>query len=424
MDPEHMRAQLQRVLFDRAGLVVEACERPKAELDESACSLQYPLLVRTESGELQHTLVLGTMLADAHAAVAFERTALAPLTARWRSSGTQAPLPTGVLTGLGLALSVFPLNAALPSLLEATDTTLMTSVLRSELGDEAVTVTAAELVVLRRTRGCVLRYRLESREHPVVYGKVGYTSSTQAAHGALAGLAGSIPARAPEWLMFPRFLGSRDGLELSLWSDVPGARPDLTLDVDVARTVVATAGVAAFVHASPIGAGPARSLGSEVERALAAVHLIEDDTPALAGWLRGILAPAEHTLETVPAQPHGLAHGDLTPSQLLFDGRRVGLLDFDKLCQAEPALDLGRFLAYLRFALTKRGAQSTENLAAGFIESYGDQGGQPAPAARVDAYEICSLVRMAARSWLQLKPARLAVVCAVLESRTTTSPRV
>jgi aminoglycoside phosphotransferase (APT) family kinase protein len=161
-----------------------------------------------------------------------------------------------------------------------------------------------------------------------------------------------------------------------------------------------------------------------VERALAAVHLIEDDTPALAGWLRGILAPAEHTLETVPAQPHGLAHGDLTPSQLLFDGRRVGLLDFDKLCQAEPALDLGRFLAYLRFALTKRGAQSTENLATRFIESYGDQGGQPAPAARVDAYEICSLVRMAARSWLQLKPARLAVVCAVLESRTTTSPRV
>jgi Phosphotransferase enzyme family len=424
MDPEHMRAQLQRVLFDRAGLVVEACERPKAELDESACSLQYPLLVRAESGELQHILVLGTMLADERAAVAFERTALAPLTARWRSSGPQAPVPTGVLEDLGLALSVFPLHAALPSLMEATDTTSMTSVLRSVLDDEVATVTAAELVVLRRTRGCVLRYRLESREHPVVYGKVGYTSSTQAAHAALPALAGSIPARAPEWLMFPRFLGSRDELELSLWSDVPGSRPDLTLDVDVERTVVAAAGVAALLHASPIGAGPARSLGSEVERALAAVRLIDDDTPALAGWLRGILASAVHTLETVPAQPHSLAHGDLTPSQLLFDGRRVGILDFDKLCQAEPALDLGRFLAYLRFALTKRGARSTENLAARFIESYGDQGGQPAPAARVNAYEICSLVRMAARSWLQLKPARLAVVCAVLESRTTTSPRV
>src|ERR1700694_78165 len=84
MDPEHMRAQLQRALFDHSGLLVEACERPKAELDASRCSLQYRLLVRTESGELQHILVLGTMLPEAHAAVDFERTALAPLMARWR----------------------------------------------------------------------------------------------------------------------------------------------------------------------------------------------------------------------------------------------------------------------------------------------------------------------------------------------------
>jgi aminoglycoside phosphotransferase (APT) family kinase protein len=143
----------------------------------------------------------------------------------------------------------------------------------------------------------------------------------------------------------------------------------------------------------------------------------------LAGWLSGSLAAAVHTLESVPAQPHVLAHGDLTPSQLLFDGPRVGILDFDKLCQAEPSLDLGRFLAYLRFALTKHGGRDADGMAARFIEAYGDQGGQPAPAARIDAYEICSLVRMAARSWLQLKPARLAVVCAVLEARSTQSPR-
>ena len=424
MDPEHMRAALQRALFDHSALVVEACERPKAELDASTCSLQYPLLVRTESGELLHILVLGTMLPEAHAAVDFERTTLAPLTARWQPAHAPAPAPTGVIERLGLALSVFPLIAALPSLVDATDTARMTTVLRSVLDDQRVSATAAELVVLRRTRGCVLRYRLESREHPVVYGKVGYASSTQAAHAALATVTSANRSLVPNWLIFPRLLGSRDELELSLLTEVPGSRPDLSIDVDVERTIAAAGGVAATLHAFPVGAVPARTLDSEIERAVAAVQLIEHHTPTLAGWLSGILASAVHTLESVPAQPHVLAHGDLTPSQLLFDGPRVGILDFDKLCQAEPSLDLGRFLAYLRFALTKHGGRDADPIATRFIESYGDQGGQPAPAARIDAYEICSLVRMAARSWLQLKPARLAVVCAVLESRFTQSPRV
>jgi hypothetical protein len=422
MDPERMRAELQRALFDHSGLVVEACERPKAELDAGMCSLQYPLVVRTESGELLHSLVLGTMLPEAHAAIEFERTTLAPLTSRWQHSHTPAPTPTGVIERLGLALSVFPLTAALPSLLDAIDTARMTTLLRSVLDDQRVSVTAAELVVFRRTRGCVLRYRLESREHPVVYGKVGYASSTQTAHAALAALTSTDRSLAPGWLIFPRLLGSRDELELSLLTEVPGSRPNLGNDVDVERTIAAAGGVAAILHAFPVGAVPARTLGSEIERAVAAVQLIDHHTPTLAGWLSGILASAVHTLESVPAQPRVLAHGDLTPSQLLFDGPRVGILDFDKLCQAEPSLDLGRFLAYMRFALAKHGGRDTDGMAARFIEAYSDQGGQPAPAARIDAYEICSLVRMAARSWLQLKPARLAVVCAVLDARSTQSP--
>src|ERR1700680_4784436 len=275
MDPKYMRAQLQRALFDHSGLVVEACERPKAELDASTCSLQYPLLVRTESGELQHILVLGTMLPEAHAAVDFERTALAPLTARWRPSRAPAPAPTGVIEALGLALSVFPLTAALPTLVDATDTARMTSVLRSVLDDDGVSVTAAELVVFRRTRGCVLRYHLESGEHPVVYGKVGYASSTPDAHAALATLTSPTRSLAPGWLMFPRLLGSRDEFELSLLTDIPGSRPDLSIDVDVERTIAAAGGVAAILHAFPVGAVPARSLGSEIERAAAAVHLID-----------------------------------------------------------------------------------------------------------------------------------------------------
>ena len=109
------------------------------------------------------------------------------------------------------------------------------------------------------------------------------------------------------------------------------------------------------------------------------------------------------------------SHGDLTPSQLLFDGPRAGLLDFDKCCSAEAALDLGQFLAYLKFGLSKRGASRIDELPARFLQAYEAAGGTCPPAARIRAYEMAALVRIAARSWLQLKPQRLRVACEVIE---------
>jgi thiamine kinase-like enzyme len=41
------------------------------------------------------------------------------------------------------------------------------------------------------------------------------------------------------------------------------------------------------------------------------------------------------------------AHGSLQPSQLLFQGHHVVVMDFDGFCLADAALDVGYFLAYL-----------------------------------------------------------------------------
>jgi aminoglycoside phosphotransferase (APT) family kinase protein len=43
-----------------------------------------------------------------------------------------------------------------------------------------------------------------------------------------------------------------------------------------------------------------------------------------------------------------LAHGAFRLSQLLFHSHHVFVVDFDGLCLADPALDVGYFLAYLR----------------------------------------------------------------------------
>ena len=71
------------------------------------------------------------------------------------------------------------------------------------------------------------------------------------------------------------------------------------------------------------------------------------------------------------------SHGDFTYTQLIFEGRQCGLVDFDTVCQAEPALDLGQFMAYQRLAIRKDqrpdaplSEAATEQLCGQFLNAY------------------------------------------------------
>ena len=112
-----------------------------------------------------------------------------------------------------------------------------------------------------------------------------------------------------------------------------------------------------------------------------------------------------------------VTHGDFTPSQLLLDGYDVGVVDLDDACRADPARDLGRYVASVALRAAKDGdvaAQQDEAL----LEAYLDA----RPAARRDAtlrdriavHRTVSLVRSATRSCLQLKDHRLAGALALL----------
>jgi len=403
LDPEPMRARLQRLLLDGSGLIAEACARPRAELDGDLCSFQYPLRVRAPLGGHSELLALGVMHPSADAAAAFARSALAPVAARWSPAQAPAPRAMGVLEGLGMAVSIFPVNAALPALVEATDPRRMAEALGARLA-------GVDLVRLRRSGGAVLLYRLEGGGD--LFGKVGYAATGEQAREVLAALAdGARPVACPQ------VLGRCAELDLTLISRVPGRRPDLRSADDLEAALDGAARVAAAVHTSGIAAGPAHTLEDELARAALAVAVIRDDAPELAVRLSEALERAGAAAARIPAQPAVLAHGDLTPSQLLLDGDRVGLVDFDGVCQAEPAFDLGRFLAYLRAALARSADPAGEALGARLLAAHTAWGGPAASRQRVEAWATASVVQMAAHRWGQLKPARLRLACALLEDQ-------
>ena len=121
---------------------------------------------------------------------------------------------------------------------------------------------------------------------------------------------------------------------------------------------------------------------------------------------------------------HATAHGDFSYTQILFSRDRHGLVDFDGVCRAEPALDLGHFLAYLRFAMVKaagveapRFAPLEDELEAVFLDGYRSAGGLSGRAVeeRIHVYETVSLLRLAVHAWQKMKPERLRRILAVLD---------
>src|SRR5205085_5054033 len=134
--------------------------------------------------------------------------------------------------------------------------------------------------------------------------------------------------------------------------------------------------------------------------------LVEGIAPELGDNLEGVLHEIVSAAYSTQALPLQLSHGDFAPSQLLSGPEGSGLVDFDSVGQAEAALDLGHYLAYLRLAAAKArpGDAGLADLLAGlFLTSYMAAGGLDtstgALTSRVQVYECASLFRTTVHAW-------------------------
>src|SRR5437773_2381649 len=240
----------------------------------------------------------------------------------------------------------------------------------------------------------------------------------------------------------PRSFGFIEPLQLTLLEAVPGRPGIAALLKDRARngrgdngaralaaSIEAAARVAAALHGSGLALGPKRGIDDELVELGHALAALQRVSPGLGaefeGWLETLRACA---VASDPGEPC-LSHGGFTPSQLIFSGERCGLVDFDTVCRAEPALDLAQFLAYLRMNARKAGVPAsadgngaTEQLCARFLGAYMIERGygpreRDALRARVHPYEMVSLLRLAFHSWQKFKPARLELAVELIRER-------
>jgi aminoglycoside phosphotransferase (APT) family kinase protein len=370
--------------------------------------------------------------------------------------------------GTGIVVRPFPDDPALPTLPLALDPVSMRQVLGRALsgtaGEHRIGHVSVDVVRYPRRGRCVLRYRLspdvagrpDGLHHPVVFGKV-YADDTAVVAASAARLlrAGLRAVPDAHGLDVPRPLGVVASLRMGLAEAVAG-RPRLPERLKAAcatrvlpgasesdelfAAVVAAARMVAAVHTCAPGRTPlpARDLSGERASTDAELALLEPIWPDVAHRLRqgldhALRAHREYTGRAAPgwAVSRVVAHGDFTPGQVLIDDDgRTALVDVDTLCLAEPALDLGRFLAYLHVAAARRSRTAwplVGDLPALFLASYTDARAATGAAplgtsarrllgARTAMFRALVLARIGASACWQLKDDRLRAVVDVMDA--------
>lgn len=413
LDAERVGEVLQRrVLAD--GFALEACIAGKClYLGEEGCSLRYDLVVRTAAGAREPLLLLGRVLADDEATAAYAAAVVeGPAVAAADRGGVAAVARlVSVLDG-GLVVHPFPIDADLPTLVAAADPAPVVTALRGA-GLPIDRCIAAVGHYGRRHR-CVLRYEVDgaAAAPATVYGKVSADGRGELLEPTLRALGGRR-----DGIEVPVFHAYVADLQLSLVSELAGApalKSALRAGGEAAAGVVADAArVAAALHADGPEVGPVRAMADELQELTGLVALVREVTPTLAATLDDLLGRIATVAAATEPMPLAFSHGDFTPSQLLADATSCGLVDFDGVARAEPALDLGQYAAYLRLAVVKAGGAPAD-LVAAFLAAYA--GGQPSDAlrARVLVYECISLFRTTVHAWQKLKPARAEMAFALL----------
>ena len=322
-----------------------------------------------------------------------------------------------------------------------------------------------DVVHYPRQGRCVLRYRLSlgaggsgELRHPVVFGKVYSDGGAAAAASALRVLAPGPRRPCPDGVRVdvPAAARRRPLTAAGPGGGDPGRPllPDLVkaaCDADGSSPAPDPRGTvrgpqdrgpaAAAIHACaprglrcPSGISPASG-----QRPSGTSRCCEPVWPEAAARLRrvrGTGARARRAPAVRPRRPDGRSRrsSPTATSPRAGAARRLGagagIVDVDTLCVAEPALDLGRFLAYLHVTGIRRSRAAwpvLADLTALFLESYLDAaaplpGTAPAAGARrsflerTAAYRALALARIGASACRQLKDDRLAAVVDVLDA--------
>jgi hypothetical protein len=352
-------------------------------------------------------------------------------TYKWGSDESQIPETTKVIPSLGMRVYRFPNDPTLPSLTKALDSQTVSAALAEALPEfqaSAARILRCDVKLLRfrPERRCTVRLNVWLREkesgaiyNRVLYGKI-YHDLEKAGHvyQQMLSLSSSISAKDGR-ILFATASAFLPDLAMVLQEPMEGVPLDSLISCDteacdprgVAGTVAAASALAAF-HTNGLTAGKPRSINSELARFKKRGARIGQVDPGLGSDIIKLADALSAWLDSLEqwGATTCLVHGDCKPAQFLIKDQQVALLDFDHCGMADPAVDVGTYLATLqqmkvRETIKNRGqpapcASWLPGLKRQFLEAYCSASGYPPEFwHRAAWYEAAALLRKAIRGF-------------------------
>ena len=157
---------------------------------------------------------------------------------------------------------------------------------------------------------------------------------------------GFLPA---ENVLMQRFIPHRRTLKDLLGSSLAAGGAEAL--ADLASVIEQAAHGLAALHRSGVDAARTVTWDDEVAATRELIRRLTAVVPSLAGSAQNLLDAQARVAAAHPAQPPVAAHGSFRPAQVVLDdAHRIGFIDFDGFCMAEPAMDVALFRATLRDA--------------------------------------------------------------------------
>ncbi|MGI8519083.1 MAG: aminoglycoside phosphotransferase family protein, partial [Actinomycetota bacterium] len=122
---------------------------------------------------------------------------------------------------------------------------------------------------------------------------------------------------------------------------------------------------------------------------------VETLFPSTRGAIDNILERAAAVETRLPGEPPVLAHGDYKADHVWVGQRGITLIDFNTCSLADPALDLGKFLADLHWWYSAGGEEQLGSVQRSFLEGYGQI--EPGRLLRARLYEVLILTKITVR---------------------------
>jgi hypothetical protein len=162
--------------------------------------------------------------------------------------------------------------------------------------------------------------------------------------------------------------------------------------------------------------GPPRTLEddlSELEEYIAPMQMVDAQLAArYVGAIASIRALAREHAEPAPVASHGAFRTD----QFMIEDDCLVMIDLDGFCWANPARDLGNYLAYLRWKTIRQPARATLIEQAGQLLLTGYQAQRQLPDRRwLAIYEADSMLKIAGRRFRSLTTKEWHLVPALID---------